>query len=306
MSLEDYCKKDSGFSLILLEIKNIIFSKITKNSLQLFLRGKDIISVSPQTCGFHEPGLTNLISSIAKNGASDFLIDIGANIGLTSCQNGNDFKYVFCFEPNPLSCQILRVNAEISLDMSKVQIYEFGLGEADETLKLMIPRHNWGGAFVVSSSNSYSDDLLAFKDGFYEIQSENYITKEVKIKSTKGVLHEVFSSIGTGTDKSGMIKIDVEGMEPTVLKGIAASLPLNVKTTIVFENWDKDFDFVKLTEYFSNRSIKILKLEEKNSYKKSWPRFIKGVLLLFGKRTLRIVDIADCSDKIGDIIIDVK
>ena len=306
MSLEDYCKKDSGFSLILLEIKNIIFSKITKNSLQLFLRGKDIISVSPQTCGFHEPGLTNLISSIAKNGASDFLIDIGANIGLTSCQNGNDFKRVFCFEPNPLCCQILRVNTEISLDMSKVQIHEFGLGETDETLKLMIPKHNWGGAFVVSSSNSYSDDLLASKDGFHGIQSKNYITKEVKIKSTEGALREVFSSIGTGTNKSGMIKIDIEGMESTVLKGIAASLPLNVKTVIVFENWDKNYDFAKLAECFSNRSIKILKFEKRNPYKKSWPRFIKGVLLLFGKRTLRIVDIADCSDNIGDIIIDVK
>ena len=305
MSLEDYCKKDSGFSLILLEIKNIIFSKITKNSLQLFLRGKDIISVSPQTCGFHEPGLTNLISSIAKNGASDFLIDIGANIGLTSCQNGNDFKYVFCFEPNPLSCQILRVNAEISLDMSKVQIYEFGLGEADETLKLMIPKYNWGGAFVVSSSNSYSDDILASKDGFHEIQSENYITKEVKIKSTEKVLREVFTSIGT--DKCGIIKIDVEGMELTVLKGVAASLPPNIKTIIVFENWDKNFDFEKLAKYFSSRSVKILKFEEKLPYKKSWPKFIKGVLLLFGNSTSRmVVDIADCSDKIGDIIIDVK
>ncbi len=97
MKLTDYLKKDSGFSLILYKFKNIIFRKITKNSLQLFLRGKDIISVSPQTCGFHELGLTTLISSIAENGASDFLIDIGANIGLTSCQNGNDFKRVFLF-----------------------------------------------------------------------------------------------------------------------------------------------------------------------------------------------------------------
>ncbi len=306
MTLEDYFKKDRGFSLILHKCKNFIFRKITKNSLQLFLRGKDIISVSPQTYGVHEPGLTTLISSIAKNGASDFLIDIGANIGLTSCQNGNDFKYVFCFEPNPLCCQILRVNTEISLDMSKVQIHEFGLGETDETLKLMIPKRNWGGAFVVSSSNSYSDDILASKDGFHGIQSENYITKEVKIKSTERVLREVFTSIGTGTDKCGMIKIDVEGMEPTVLKGIAASLPLNVKTIIVFENWDKNLDLAKLTEHFSNRSIKILKLEERNPYKKSWPILVKSALLLFGKRTSRIVDIVDCSDKIGDIIIDVK
>ncbi len=212
----------------------------------------------------------------------------------------------FCFEPNPLCCKILRVNTEISLDMSKVQIYEFGLGETDETLKLMIPKHNWGGAFVVSSSNSYSDDLLASKDGFHGIQSENYITKEVKIKSTEGILREVFSSIGTSTNKSGMIKIDVEGMESTVLEGIAASLPLNVKTTIVFENWDKNFDFTKLTKHFSSRSIKILKFEKKPPYKKSWPVFIKAALLLFGKTTSRIVNIADCSDKIGDIIIDVK
>ena len=43
MSLEDYCKKDSGFSLILLEIKNIIFE--SKHFDGTFTEGKKLQEV---------------------------------------------------------------------------------------------------------------------------------------------------------------------------------------------------------------------------------------------------------------------
>ena len=68
------------------------FESLTKNSLNLFLRIGDSISISPQIKGSWEPVLASFLKFAASNGYSDFLIDIGANVGLTSCQSGRLFK----------------------------------------------------------------------------------------------------------------------------------------------------------------------------------------------------------------------
>lgn len=87
-----------------------LFRRLTRKNLSIFLRGGDLISQGPLIEGIHESRLTQFIYNNAKNGMSDFLIDIGANIGLTSCQNGNSFKQIYCFEPNPLCVNILKTN----------------------------------------------------------------------------------------------------------------------------------------------------------------------------------------------------
>src|ERR1039457_1398249 len=79
----EYC--ESAFGYLHNKITCGLFKYLTKNSTNLFLKGKDIISIYPQTVGIHEPTITSLIDHFASNGYSDFLIDIGANIGLTSC-----------------------------------------------------------------------------------------------------------------------------------------------------------------------------------------------------------------------------
>ena len=65
--------------------KRRLFLKITSKSFPIFQRGGDIISVNTQILGIHKPVITSLISSWAKNGYNDFLLDIGANIGCISC-----------------------------------------------------------------------------------------------------------------------------------------------------------------------------------------------------------------------------
>ena len=115
------------------------FYKIsTQKSMNVFLRGTDIISVSPQVEGIHEESLTKLIDDVANNGASDFLIDIGANIGLNSCQNGSKFKKVICFEPNPLAVNILKTNLAISLIKNNFEVFQFALGESDGEFELFL------------------------------------------------------------------------------------------------------------------------------------------------------------------------
>ena len=81
--------KKSGFRIVYNELKVLVLKKISSKKSDFFLRVKDIISHRPIVSGIHEPELTELINFYSENGYSDFFIDIGANIGITSCQNGS-------------------------------------------------------------------------------------------------------------------------------------------------------------------------------------------------------------------------
>ncbi|MBX9837544.1 MAG: FkbM family methyltransferase [Silvanigrellaceae bacterium] len=180
--------EESGLSIIKNAIKDKLFLKSTKNSMDLFLRGRDIISVYPQTHGTHEPHIINLISNLSAIGFSDFLIDIGANIGLTSCQSGKNFKEVHMFEPNPYCCKILEVNSKIALNKTNYKIYEFGLGDQNIKSVLTVPINNWGGAFIKDESNSYDEATLLKKDGFEVYDESNYFNVEIEVKNTVDIL----------------------------------------------------------------------------------------------------------------------
>ena len=144
---------------------------LTRKSLSLFTRGRDIISTGPVLDGVHEPALTSLIRKYAQDGYSDFLIDIGANIGLTSCQNGDSFREVHMYEPNWMCCNILEVKSKIAITSSEFEIHKYGLGKENKTCTLTIPRHNWGGGFIKDAGNSYSDKVLAAKDNFTSLEA---------------------------------------------------------------------------------------------------------------------------------------
>ena len=166
-NLKRYSYSQNPLIIIKNIIKYIFFKVATSRSNNLFVKGSDRLSIAPQIEGLHEAPVSNYIKfSATQNNKSDFLIDIGANIGLISCQTGKYFKKIICYEPNPLCCNILKVNTSISLDKLKVEIFEFGLGTKNEYLELWVPKKNWGGAFIRSNDNSYNDTMLAKKDGF--------------------------------------------------------------------------------------------------------------------------------------------
>ena len=79
-----------------------LYGYLTRRALPLFVRGCDIISAGPMVVGRHEPQVAAAIEGFAAECYSDFLIDIEANIGLTSCISGQHFKSLMMFEPNPL------------------------------------------------------------------------------------------------------------------------------------------------------------------------------------------------------------
>jgi FkbM family methyltransferase len=234
--------------------KNKIFKYLTKDSLPLFTRGGDLISINTQTLGIHEQIITHLIKIYNKQGYSDFLLDIGANIGLTTCQNGEDFKQIHLFEPNPLCQRIAEVNIMSFLKNPSWTLHPYGLGSSDYKAKLILPKKNWGGAWIRSMDQSYNIQILFGKEGANHYDSDLYNELDVEIKSAKDILKNIFSSLFNSNLKSGVIKIDIEGMEPCVLKAIADSIPKEMSAMIVFESFDRDLNLDLILKDFGNRA----------------------------------------------------
>jgi FkbM family methyltransferase len=287
------------------EIYNIkfrLFKFLTRYSTNLFLRGKDLISLAPQVSGIHEPLIKSLIDHFSEIGYADFLIDIGANIGLTSCQNGNKFKQVHMFEPNPYCCKILEVNSFIALKNTKYRIYNYGLGDKNKKCILTVPNNNWGGAFIKDDSNSYDENVLVSKDRFQSFTNSNYFTIDIEIHKTTDVLSKTFTELIENNMTRGVVKIDVEGYELTILKGIAGSIPLELKILIVFESWDCNFDMDTIVKSFKGRATPY-KIVRKYPWKKNWPNMLKVLSLLLNPKITNRLVAKKTKDWSGDIIL---
>ena len=207
-----------------------IHKKLVSPEANYYLKPNDIISHRPTLFGYHEPHLENLFKVVSETN-SDFFLDIGANIGLSSVFAGPRFDEIHCVEPNLILSKVLDVNLELSGLSHKSQIHRIGLGLENKTEKLYVPRDNFGGAFV-AQDNSYdgSNDNL-------ERDLSQYIVQDIELKEAQYWLSHLLTS-NSGWE-NGLIKIDVEGFEFPIFKAILAVLPSNMTVTIVMENFLK-------------------------------------------------------------------
>lgn len=255
------------------------FVQLTRNAAPLFVRGGDILSIRPQVLGRHELDVEQALAWAAEDGHGDFLIDIGANIGLTSCFAGGAFARVYCFEPNPLAFKILEVNTAVSLGRDKTRLFNEGIGEQEGRFLLYMPPNNWGGAFILEG-NGYDRETLARKDELPTFDERNYIPLEVSVSHGKTRFAEIFTELSEQGLKRGSIKIDAEGFEPIILRAIADSLPDNFSVWIIFENHEKGKLIETLTSLF-NRPLSLSSLRMKRLRGASVIRWIKA---LFGQK----------------------
>jgi FkbM family methyltransferase len=302
--IEQFIYKKGSIRFIWDLVKLNVFKKLTKNSLPLFVRGRDLISTDPLLFGSHEPQVTKLIELYARKGYSDFLIDIGANIGLNSCQSGSLFKTIHMIERNPNCFQILSVNTGIALQGLDYHLYPIGLGVSNEIKNLTIPKDNWGGAFIDDTFNSYSKNTIVKKDNYTDYDKDNYKTLQIKIKSAEEILNDLFLNFKKSNHTSGVIKIDVEGYEPIIVAAIAKVLPVDFKITIIFENWSDELELNKLINMFK-RNIKSYVLSTKPQIlDTNYPRFIRlFALFLNHGYTTQLIPITQMNP-IGEIVLE--
>lgn len=154
--------------------------------------------------GAYEESDLLVLQSVANEIKPQIFLDIGANVGEYSILMSGFCGRVMAFEPNTgLHDQFLgNLHAN---GLENVELQPVALGEVDGRLRLHLGRDSGESSFLPIANNN---------------NPENTIVAEVR--RGDALLRELGVSTGIG-----IVKIDVEGFEVHVLKGLADSLTTN-------------------------------------------------------------------------------
>ena len=242
MDLSKFSESRSIAKQVFFRIKYYLLRRLLKRSQTFFMNPADIITRFTLAYDFHERVVYKLLQYIGDNDYNEFMIDIGANIGLTSCQTDGKFKNYYLVEPNPILFNILKANTAIRLSKDSVKAFNIGLSDSKTSSTLMIPKDNWGGAFVLKD-NDYDLNTLLSKDGKNDLSDDEYLKQDIQLISSEEFITDVIKDLKSKSLKKGIIKIDVEGFEKKILKSILPILQENsISCFIIFEQWNKDWN----------------------------------------------------------------
>lgn len=129
------------------------------------------------------------------------VLDVGANMGNHGVHFAGRYDRVVCFEPVPRNCWILKANLHLN-GIRNVTVIEKGLGEAPDTL------------FIDS------DDPRNTNNGLVRGEALPGTAGKTSVAVARG--DDEVAALGGGPIL--MIKVDVEGLEPQVIKGLADTI----------------------------------------------------------------------------------
>ena len=186
-----------------------------------------------ESCDFHgsmslfgwEPSETELVKSNVKK--NDIVIDVGANIGYYTLLMAKIGAFVNSYEPAPSNFKLLQKNVYQNNFSQNVTLHNTAVSNFIGTSKLYLQKNNTGGHQL----------------GFDPFQTDN----SIEVPVTK-----------INLDKIDFAKIDVEGSELNVLKGMKV---LPKKLLIEFSPQKlqnigtKLDDFFKFIEKFSVKEV---------------------------------------------------
>lgn len=173
---------------------------------------KNLIDRYVYFLGAYEKGMLKFIRSTLEKSQDKIFIDIGANVGHHSLFASKYASKVFSFEPYEKVRKSL--DEKITLNNVKnITVSPYALGDADEELTFFEPADfNTGtGSFIKDFKTTNEDKGL-----------------KLSIRNSTKLFEEL------GIQKASLIKLDVEGFEASVLKGLLPFLEKN-KPVIIME-----------------------------------------------------------------------
>lgn len=143
------------------------------------------------------------------------------------------------------------------------------------------------------------------KDGFTVVVEEHYDRNDVCVKKGSKEFTRIFRREleRNGRPIKGVIKIDVEGYERTIIKELAQSVRKGVSLSIVFENWDKRLSYDDLKKGFEEENIRLSKISKRAPFPPGAPKFLKLVMFAlmapFGRARFRYFQEKVSSSDVG-------
>ena len=168
--------------------------------------------------------------------------------------------------------------------INNYKINEFALDDFDEEGSLMIPKKNMGGAFKAGVNNSYTEMQLAAKDGFKLFNQDNYRVVNIRTRASEEYFRNFFTRMAHADKKLGIIKIDVEGMELSIIRRIGATIPMDFGVIIFFEHLSNSIDRDKLLCEFKGRKVSLYSLDKYYKNFNYFKRLIHFTLCLIKNR----------------------
>jgi len=153
--------------------------------------------------GRYENDLINLFLAAVPLNRRRVCLDIGGNVGNHSLAFGQAFSTVHTFEPNPEVLAQLRHNVSLNSAMD-ICVHPIGLGNEDGEIPFYNIRNGNLGLGTFSPVEQYDQPLVRI--GEAKIRRGDDVVRELEIGPVDAV------------------KIDVQGLEPEVLRGLAKTL----------------------------------------------------------------------------------
>ncbi|KAF3885417.1 MULTISPECIES: FkbM family methyltransferase [Nostocales] len=185
----------------------------------------------------------------------DCIFDVGANIGLFSLYVSTiqEKLKIYAFEPIPETFAVLEKNKQLhSLD--NLFVFNYGLSSENNLEKAFTFYPDMAG-----NSTTRPGEILVEQESFpSEIRIEDlfkdFFQDEKKIKCEVKTLSSVISELGISSIE--LLKIDVEGEEYEVLKGIEDSDWSKIKQ-IIAEVHDKNGRIEKVKKMLTSHGFNI-------------------------------------------------
>jgi FkbM family methyltransferase len=197
---------------------------------------------------YEEEQIATLVE-LSKKNKQDFFLDIGSNCGYYALFIAKTFPstHVIAFEPIKKTYEKLVKNIHLNNLKKQIQTFNFGLSDTNDEVQM---RTLIKKGFIQSGGFTVNDKNRELK------------TNETLLKADLKIGDEVIKYI----NKNLLIKIDVEGHEINVLKGLSRLINNNkiyMQIEIFHENKENIFNFLKKNDF---KFIKNINGNRKNDY----------------------------------------
>ncbi|WP_018416433.1 FkbM family methyltransferase [Teredinibacter turnerae] len=193
--------------------------------VEIALNGKHVIVDPSDLVGWHfailksfDPEVVEVLNAACEGSSGEVFWDIGANKGSCFCglaAKRNNVRVV-AIEPQASLAPTNLHNLQ-TLCSTGYEYVQAGIGESESELELTIPENNKGRASLNLRNKRPTD-----------------VTEKIKIKTAKNIASQ--SKYGWPS----LIKLDVEGYEPQVIRALAPCFSQGHCKVLVFENHKRE------------------------------------------------------------------